>query len=53
MDLPTRCALLTFALLNHLDRFAINLGLQRAPQAQRNAAGSVGARSSSSKKDSA
>jgi hypothetical protein len=49
MDLPTRCALLIFALLNHLDRL---LGLQHAPQPQRIASESIDHRYSSSKKES-
>ncbi len=49
MDLPTRCALLIFALLNHLDRM---LGLQQAPQPQHIASDSIDHRHSSSKKDS-
>jgi hypothetical protein len=52
MDLPTRCALLIFALLNYLDQFAVSLGLQRAPQMQRIAGESIGDHHSSSMKDS-
>jgi hypothetical protein len=35
MDHLTRCELLNFALLNHLDPCAARLGLQRLPQAPR------------------